>query len=225
MRVMRAVVFGATGMVGQGVLRECLLANDVEHVRTIGRSATGQTHAKLSEVVHRDLTNFTAIEDQLRGFDACFFALGVTSAGMTEEQYTRVTHDIAVAAGETLARLNPSMTFVFISGAGTDSSEQGRVMWARVKGRAENALRAMPFKAVYCFRPGFIQPLHGIQSRTKAYRVLYPLLAPLIWLFKLVAPKYVLTTESLGRAMLNAVRHGAPKTILEAPDVNELARA
>jgi uncharacterized protein YbjT (DUF2867 family) len=222
---MRVLIFGATGMVGQGVLRESLLASDVEHVRTVGRSATGQSHPKLSEVVHRDLTDFSAIEDQLRGFDACFFTLGVTSTGMTEEAYTRVTYDIAAAAGEVLARLNPNMTFVFVSGAGTDSSEKGRVMWARVKGRAENALRAMPFKAVYCFRPGFIQPLHGIQSRTKMYRVLYVVLRPLVWLLRVVTPKSMLTTESLGIAMLNAVRHGAPKPVLDAPDINVLAKS
>lgn len=224
MPAMNVLLFGATGMVGQGALRECLLAPDVELVRTIGRSATGQAHPKLSEVVHRDLTNYAAIENELRGFDACFFALGVTSTGLTEEQYSKVTYDIAVAAGAVLARLNPRMTFVFVSGAGTDSSEQGRVMWARVKGRAENALRAMPFPAVYCFRPGFIQPLHGIESRTKSYRILYRILAPLVWLLRRVAAKHVLTTEIIGQAMLNAVRHGAPKSVLEAADINALAK-
>jgi len=212
-------------MVGQGALREALLADDVKLVRTIGRNATGRQHAKLSELVHRDLHDFSAIEEQLKGFDACFFALGVTSAGMNEADYTRITHDIAVAAGKTLARLNPNMTFVFVSGQGTDSTEQGKTMWARVKGKTENALRAMPFKAVYCFRPGFIQPMHGIRSRTRIYNILYAVIAPLVWLLRAIAPKYVLTTESIGRAMLNAVRFGAPKQILEAPDIYALSNA
>jgi uncharacterized protein YbjT (DUF2867 family) len=220
---MNVLLFGATGMIGQGALRECLLAPDVELVRTVGRNATGQSHPKLSEVVHRDLGDYSSIESDLRGFDACFFALGVASAGMTEEQYSRITYDIAVAAGETLVRLNPQMTFVFVSGAGTDSSEKGRVMWARVKGRAENALLAMPFKAVYCFRPGFIQPLHGIESRTKLYRVLYRILKPFVWILRAVAPKQVLTTEIIGRTMLNAVRRGAPKRVLDPPDIHVLS--
>lgn len=222
---MKVLLFGATGMIGQGVLRESLRAADVELVRTIGRTATGIEHAKLSDVVHRDLFDFSAIEPKLRDFDACFFCLGVTSAGMSEADYTRVTHDIALAAAQTLVRLNPGMTFVFVSGAGTDSTEQGRTMWARVKGRTENALRKLPFKAVYCFRPGMIQPLHGIRSRTKSYRIFYAILGPLVSLMRAALPKYVLTTESIGQAMLNAVRHGAPKEVLESPDIYALAKA
>ncbi len=220
---MKVLIFGATGMIGQGVLRESLAAADVDLVRTVGRTATGRTHPKLSEVVHRDLFEFGAIESELRGFDACFFCLGVTSAGMTEADYTRVTYDIALAAAGTLARLNPAMTFVFVSGAGTDSTENGRTMWARVKGRAENALQKLPFKAVYCFRPGMIQPLHGIRSRTKSYRILYAILGPLLTFARILLPKYVLTTESIGRAMLAAARNGAPKSVLESPDIHALA--
>jgi uncharacterized protein YbjT (DUF2867 family) len=209
-------------MVGQGVLRECLLDPDIQSVLTIGRSATGQTHPKLREIVHENLFDFSAIEPQLTGLDACFFCLGVTSAGMTEEAYRRVTYDITVAAAGTLVRLNPGMTFLFVSGAGTDSTEQGRVMWARVKGAAENALLKLPFKAAYMFRPGFIQPLHGIKSKTAAYRLFYALGAPLLPVLKTLFPKYVTTTEQLGRAMITAAKRGAPKVILESPDINRL---
>jgi uncharacterized protein YbjT (DUF2867 family) len=137
---MKVILFGATGMVGQGALRECLLDPEVEAVLTVGRSATGQQHAKLRELVHKDLLSYSAIEGELAGYDACFFCLGVTSAGMSEAEYTRVTYDIALAAAQTLVRTSPGMTFIFVSGLGTDSTEQGRTMWARVKGRTENAL-------------------------------------------------------------------------------------
>src|SRR6266511_2511608 len=163
---MRILLFGATGMVGQGVLRECLRAAGVELVQTVGRTATGQRRSKLREVVHGNLLDYRAIESELRNFDACFFCLGVSSVGLKEAEYTRLTYDLTLAAAETLARLNPQMTFVYVSGAGTDSSERGRSTWARVKGRTENALLRVPFKAVYLFRPGFIQPLHGIRSKT-----------------------------------------------------------
>jgi uncharacterized protein YbjT (DUF2867 family) len=222
---MKVVLFGATGMIGQGVLRECLLDPDVERVLAIGRSATGVQHAKLREIVQGDLWNYSSIEDQVRGFDACFFCLGVTSAGMSEADYSRVTYDITVAAAETLARLNvgmAGMTFVFVSGAGADSSEQGRLMWARVKGRAENAILGMPFKASYVFRPGVVQPMHGERSRTAAYRVLYTITKPLLPVLRRLWPGQILTTEQFGRAMLLVVRQGAPKRVLESADINAL---
>jgi uncharacterized protein YbjT (DUF2867 family) len=219
---MNALIFGATGMVGQGVLRECLLDPDVLIVLTVGRSATGQKHEKLRELVHADLLDFSAVESQLAGFDACFFCLGVTSAGLTEEQYQRVTYDIAMAAARTLVKLNPGMTFVFVSGTGTDSTESGRTMWARVKGKTENALLRLPFKAAYMFRPAFIQPLHGIKSKTKSYRFFYAVSGPIFPLLKKLFPKYMTTTEQLGRAMIKAVKHGAPKQVLEAEDINLL---
>jgi uncharacterized protein YbjT (DUF2867 family) len=209
-------------MVGQGVLRECLLDPDVESILVIGRSATGRRHAKLREIVHEDFFDFTAIEPELSGLDACFFCLGVSSAGMTEERYRRVTYDITLAAAETLVRLNPGMTFIFVSGAGTDSTERGRTMWARVKGATENALLRMPFKAAYMFRPGFIQPLHGITSKTKFYRAFYAVAKPLFPVVKALAPKYVTTTEQLGRAMIEVARRGFPKPVLESPDINSL---
>lgn len=208
-------------MVGQGVLRECLLDPEVESVLVIGRSTTGQQHAKLREIVHKDLYDFSPIEPELRGLDACFFCLGVASAGMKEEDYRRVTYDITMAAAQTLLKLNPGMTFLFVSGAGTDSTEKGSAMWARVKGATENALLQMPFKAAYMFRPGFIQPLHGIKSKTKLYRFFYAISGPLFPLLRRF-PKYVTTTEQLGRAMLKVVRRGYPKPILESGDINSL---
>ena len=219
---MNVILFGASGMVGQGVLRECLLDSEVTSVLSIVRNSTGQQHPKLREIVHKDFLDFSPIESELLGFDACFFCLGVSSAGMSEEKYRRVTYDIALAAAETLARLNPKMTFVFISGAGTDSSEHGRVMWARVKGQTENALLRLPFKAAYMFRPGVIVPLHGIKSRTALYRIPYAVMGPLLPLLQALIPKYVTTTEKLGRAMLIAAKRGAPKTVLESSDINEL---
>jgi uncharacterized protein YbjT (DUF2867 family) len=218
---MKVILFGATGMVGQGVLRECLLAPDVESVLAVGRSSTGQQHQKLRELLRRDLHGYAGVEEELAGYDACFFCLGVTSAGMSEADYRRITVDIAAAAGRSLAARNPGMTFVFVSGAGTDPNS--RTMWARVKGEAENAVLALPIKAAYVFRPAFIRAMHGITSRTLMYRLLYPVLAPLFPILKAFFPQYVLTTEQIGRAMLNAVRKGAPKRILESQDIAALA--
>lgn len=167
-------------MVGQGVLRECLQSPDVNRVETVGRTPTGVQHPKLREIVHADLWQFAAIEDELSGFDACFFCLGVSSARMSEPEYERGTYGIALAAGEALARLNPGMTFIFVSGAGTDSSEHGRVMWARVKGKTENALMRLPFKAACMFRPGVIEPVHGAKSKTGLYRLFYAISKPLL---------------------------------------------
>jgi uncharacterized protein YbjT (DUF2867 family) len=218
---MNVVIFGSTGMVGQGVLRECLLAPDVQKVLSIVRSATGQRHEKLHELIHEDFWDFSDVAPELSGFDACFFCLGVTSSGMKEDDYRRMTYGITMAAAQTLVKQNPNMTFVFVSGAGTDSTEHGRVMWARVKGETENALLRLPFKAAYMFRPGGIQPLHGITSKTKSYRVLYALMKPLLPLLTLF-PKYMTTTEKLGRAMLQVARHGYSKQILESVDINSI---
>ncbi len=221
---MKVLLFGATGMVGQGVLRECLRADDVKLVQTVGRSALEQYHPKLLDLVHTDMTNFSAVESRLRGFDACFFCLGVSSAGMNEADYTHITYGFTLAAAETLVRLHPGMTFIYVSGASTDSTEGGRSMWARVKGRTENALLRLPFKAVYLFRPGIIQPLHGVRSKTAAYRVFYTVAAPLLPLLRALFPRSLLTTEIIGLAMLNAARRGAPQPVLEVADINALAR-
>jgi uncharacterized protein YbjT (DUF2867 family) len=218
---MKAILFGASGMVGQGVLRECLLDPNVTQVLAILRAPIDWQNAKLTQLVHQDFFDFSSIEPQLTGYDTCFFCVGVTSSGLSEEAYTRLIYEMTMAAAQTLLRLNPAMTFLFISGAGTDSSEKGRLMWARVKGRTENALLRMPFKAAYMFRPGVIQPLHGIQSRTPSYRRLYALTKPLLPLLRKLFPNQITTTEALGRAMLNVALHGYPKRILEMRDIQQ----
>jgi uncharacterized protein YbjT (DUF2867 family) len=219
---MRVLIFGASGMVGQGVLRECLMDPDVESVMTIVRSATGKRDKKLRELVYDNFLDFSPIEGQLSGFDACFFCLGVSVAGMSEEHYQRITYGFTLAAARVLVGLNPNMTFIYVSGAGTDSSERGRSMWARVKGRTENELLRLPFHAAYMFRPGVIVPLHGIQSKTRIYRVFYILLGPVLPLLKGRFPKYVTTTEQIGRAMLKVAKRGWPKRVLETDDINEV---
>ena len=216
---MNVLIFGASGMVGQGVLRECLLAVDVALVQGVGRSLTGQSHAKLRELIHGNMYDYASIESQLQGFDACFFCLGVSSVGMSEPDYTRVTFDLTLAAATTLARLNPQMTFIYVSGTGTDSTEQGKSMWGRVKGRTENALQRLPFKGVYLFRPGVIQPMYGVRSKTKLYQTLYTILSPLLSTLRALMPRWILTTESIGRAMLAVARRGAGKQVLEPPDI------
>ncbi|HEY6178667.1 MAG TPA: NAD(P)H-binding protein [Kofleriaceae bacterium] len=216
---MKVILFGATGMVGQGVLRECLLAADVASVLSIGRTATGQQHAKLREIVHADLTSYTALEADLAGHDACFFCLGVSAAGLSEQDYTRITYDITLAAAQTLARLSPGMTFIYVSGEGTDSTEQGRAMWARVKGRTENALLALPLKAVM-FRAGLIRPLHGIKSKTRLYRIGYAVIWPLFPVLRALGA--MTTTERVGRAMLRVAREGSPKPLLVNREIDAL---
>ena len=219
---MKVILFGATGMVGQGVLRECLRDADVESVLVIGRSPTGQRHAKLREIIHDDFLDYSAIESELRGYDACFFCLGVSSVGMNEERYRHLTYDITLAAARTLARLNPQMAFVYVTGRGTDSSEKGSLMWARVKGRTENDLLKLPFRAAYMFRPAGIQPLHGIRSKTAWVQAIYLVAAPLLSLLNRVAPKYMTTTEQVGRAMIKVARDGFARPVLESEDINSL---
>jgi uncharacterized protein YbjT (DUF2867 family) len=209
-------------MVGQGVLQECLSSHEVESVISIGRRATGQQHPKLREIAHQDFTDFSAIEGKLSGYDACFFCLGVSSLGMKEADYRRVTYDFALAAARTLARLNPKMTFIYVSGAGTDSSEHGGTMWARVKGRTENAIFQLPFQAAYAFRPAYIQPLNGIVAKTAWLRAMYAVVGPLYPVWKALFPKYVTTTVQVGRAMIHVAREGAPKRVLENRDINEI---
>ncbi len=219
---MKVILFGATGMVGRGVLRECLLDADVESVLAIGRSPTGQRHAKLREIVHGDFLDYSAIESELTGHDACFFCLGVSSVGMNEERYRHLTYDITLATARTLARLNPQMVFVYVTGRGTDSTERGSLMWARVKGKTENDLLKLPFKAAYMFRPAGIQPLHGIRSKTGWVQAIYVGTAPLLSLLNRVAPKYMTTTEQVGRAMIGVARDGFPRPVLESEDINKL---
>ena len=219
---MKVVLFGATGMVGQGVLRECLLDAAVESVLAVGRNPTVQRHAKLHEIVHDDFLDFSRIESQLAGYDACFFCLGVSSLGMSEEQYRRLTYDITLAAARTLAKLNPQMVFIYVTGRGTDSTERGKLMWARVKGKTENDLLKLPFKAAYMFRPAGIQPLHGIRSKTGWVQAIYVGAAPLLSLLNRLAPTYMTTTEQVGRAMIKVARDGYPKPVLESDDINRI---
>jgi uncharacterized protein YbjT (DUF2867 family) len=220
---MNVLIFGATGMVGQSVLRECLLSSEITSVQAVGRTSLEQQHPKLRSVVPKDMWDYTTIEDKLTGFDACFFCLGVSSSGLSEEAYKRITYDLPLAAADTLARLDPKMVFVHISGTGADSSERGPSMWARIKGKTENALLRLPFKAVYIFRPGAIQPLHGIKSKTRSYHLLYVVTAPLWPLLRALFPRYILTTEQVGRAMLAAAKSGYPKRVLETADIYELS--
>lgn len=219
---MKVILFGATGMVGRGVLRECLLDPDVETVLAIVRSSSLPQHDKLREIVQHDLSDLSAIEAKLSGHDACFFCLGVSAVGMNEEAYRRLTYDLTVFVARTLAKLNPTMTFIYVSGAGTDSTEHGRSMWARVKGRTENALLQMPFKAVFLFRPAYIQPLHGIRTKTRWYGAAYALMRPLYPLWKMLFPNYVTTTECVGRAILSVTKRGFPKPVLENRDINRM---
>ncbi|MDR1160349.1 MAG: hypothetical protein LBK69_06970 [Syntrophomonadaceae bacterium] len=216
---MKILIFGVTGMVGQGVLRECLLDAEVTEVQTIGRNKSGIMHPKLKEIRHSNMMDYSGLEEHLSGFDACFFCLGVSSAGMGEAKYTRVTYDITKAAAETLARLNAEMVFVYVSGSGTDSTEQGRIMWRRVKGKTENMLLKLTFKAAYMFRPGIIQPLRGIRSKTKMYSLFYMLFKPAVYLMHKLFPNAVITTQELGQAMLNIIKFGSDKNILEAADI------
>ena len=221
---MKVILFGGTGMVGQGVLRECLLDPEVTQLLAVGRNAMKQKHPKLRELVVADLYDLSSVEQQLTGYDACFFTLGTSAAGLTEEKYARVTHDLTLSVARTLVRLNPGMTFIYVSGMGTDSSERGRVMWARVKGKTENALLALGFRRAFMFRPGLIVPMHGIRSRTTLYRVSYAIMAPLVPLIRRIFPNAVTTTERVGRAMLAVAEHGNPKAVLEAADINRVAR-
>lgn len=210
-------------MVGQGAVRECVADAQVERVLAVVRAPTGRAGGKVSELVHRDFTDFSGVEDKLAGFDACFFCLGVSSAGMSEVDYRKVTYDYALAAAQTLAKVNPGMTFIYVSGEGTDASEQGPSMWARVKGQTENALLKLPFKAAYMFRPGFIKPGPGIVSKTGMYRFFYAVTAPLYPVFRALAPKVVTTTEEVGRAMLSVAKRGAPARVLRSDEIRAAA--
>jgi hypothetical protein len=221
MMKIRAVLFGATGMVGEGVLLKALDHEDVESVLVIGRRSCGVKHPKLKELIHSDFYDYSGIEPQLTGWNACWFCLGVTSVGKTEAVYRRLTYDLTMQAARTLSKLNPAMTFCYVSGTGTDSTEKGRSMWARVKGKTENDLRALPFKAAYAFRPGFIKPYKGLKNSygiSKALGGIYPVL-------KTIFPKYVCTLEDLAFAMIHAARDGYSSPALENPDIARLAKS
>ncbi len=220
---MKVILLGATGMVGQGVLIECLRDPRVTQVLALGRSPSGRQDPKLHELVHADLNDLSTVRARLQGYDACFYCLGVSSVGMGEADYTRVTYDMTLAVATTLSKLNPGMSLVYITGSGTDSSEQGSVMWARVKGRTENALLRLPFKAVYLFRPGAIQPLHGVQPKVGWIRTTYRLTGPLLALAVRYLPNAMTTSERVGQAMINVVARGTPSRVLEIRDINHEA--
>jgi uncharacterized protein YbjT (DUF2867 family) len=218
----KVLLFGASGMVGQGVLRECLRDPAVTQVIAAGRTPLGKSDPKLSDLIVKDFFDYSTLESQLRGFDACFFCLGVSSVGMSEADYKRVSYDLPLAAATVLARLNPQMTFTFVTGRGCDSTERGPIMWARVKGAAENALLKLPFKAAFMFRPGIIQPLHGVRSKTPLYNAAYVVLAPVLGLWRVLSPDGLTTSERVGKAMLAVARHGAPSPWIEMADINRL---
>ncbi|CAH1057778.1 epimerase [Paenibacillus pseudetheri] len=219
---MKVIIFGATGMVGQSALRECLMDDRVQEILTIGRKKTEHQHTKLRQIQLSNVAELSSIEHEITGYDACFFCLGVSSAGMKEDEYKRVTYDIALSAGTTLARLNPQMTFVYVSGSGTDSSEKGRSKWARVKGKTENDLLKLPFKDAYMFRPGVILPLYGIQSKTKVYQIFYDVMKPLYPLLKKL--NSVITSEQLGRAMIQVTINGYPRPRIESNELKSMIR-
>ncbi|MBW6435837.1 NAD-dependent epimerase/dehydratase family protein [Actinoplanes hulinensis] len=219
---MRIIVFGATGMVGQGVLEACLRDGAVTEVLVVGRSSTGRTHPKLREIRHADFTDFTPIQDQLTGYDACFFCLGVSALGMSEAAYRAITVDVTLAAARTLLAANPELTFCYVSGAGTDGTGKTRMMWARVKGELENTLLQMSPRA-HMFRPAFILPLPGGKAKTKSYVLLYRIVTPLYPVLRRLAPRFVTTSLILGEAMLETARGNAPHRVLETGDINEVA--
>jgi uncharacterized protein YbjT (DUF2867 family) len=220
----KVIIYGGSGMVGQGVLGECLQDAAVEKILLVGRSASGVQNAKVAEMVLRDMTDYGEMRGKLRGYDACFFCLGVTSSGMKEGEYRRVTYDLTLAAARALLAENAGMTFIYVSGVGTDSSEKGPSMWARVKGATENALLAMPFRAAYMFRPGYIQPLQGIKSKTGWYRAMYAVVKPIYPVLRVVLAKYMTTTEELGRAMLCAAKRGDEKRVVESWEMAGMAK-
>lgn len=219
---LKVVLFGATGMVGTGVLLACLDDRRVDSVVSVSRTPTGVTHPKFREIIHSDFFDYTGIRDELVDVDACFFCLGVSAFRKDERTYHHLTYDLTMSAAETLRDLNPEMTFCYVSGVGTDASEHGRVMWARVKGKTENHLLRMPFKA-YMFRPGYIHPVKGARSKTRLYRAFYQITRPLYPLLKRVAAQHITSTDALGRAMIEVAVNGYPRRVLYNEDINILA--
>ncbi len=220
MTMIRVILFGATGMVGEGVLHEALRDQGVERVLVIGRRPCNVSHPKLTELLHADFYDYGAILDRLRGYNACFFCLGVTSIGQGEEEYRRLTYDLTMAAAKAVSDVNPDLVFCYVSGAGTDSTEQGRSMWARIKGKTENDLRTLPFKGVYLFRPGYIKPIRGLKNSLAFAKVL----APLYPVLRLLASKYVCTLSDVGQSMIHAATTGYEERILECIDISTLAK-
>ncbi|MBK9106461.1 MAG: epimerase [Saprospiraceae bacterium] len=216
---LKVIITGSTGMVGKGVLLECFDSPDVENILIINRSPVGISHPKLKEIIHKDFFDWSAIRGELSGYNACYFCMGVSSVGMKEPDYTRKTYDLTLGFARELLPLNPNMTFCYVSGAGTDSTEKGRSMWARVKGKTENDLMALGFKDAYMFRPGFIEPMKGIKSKTLLYQGIYNVISPLYGLLRRM-PRYVTTTVIIGKAMIGVAMHGYKTNVLESLDIN-----
>ena len=220
----KVIITGATGMIGKGVLLECLDHEVISEVMVIGRKSMNINHPKLKELVHKDFTNFYEVRDQLSGYDACYFCLGISAAGLNEEQYKKITYDFTLSLANTLVDISPDMTFVYVSGEGTDSTEKGRMMWARVKGKTENDLLNLGFKQAYMFRPGAIIPLRGIKSRTKSYQFMYDYFMWLVKGIKAISPNSVVNTTQIGLAMINAMLKGYNKKVLKPKDIILLSK-
>jgi uncharacterized protein YbjT (DUF2867 family) len=219
----KAIIFGSTGMLGQAVLLECLENSEVESILVINRQTCHIKHPKLTEIIQKDLFNLSGLTNKLKGYNTCFFCLGVSSAGLSENEYHKITYELTLLVATTLLDLNKDITFCYISGAGTDSSEKGRIMWARVKGKTENALLLLPFTKAYMFRPAFIQPMKGIRSKTKSYQVLYSIFKPFYFILKHFG-SIVTNTTVFGKSMISAVLNGYENNILENKDINKIVR-
>jgi len=215
----KVIITGATGMVGKGVLLECLDHDAIDEVLVIGRNALDFKHPKLKELIHKDFTDFSGVHNQLTGYDGCFFCMGISSAGLKEEEYKKITFDYTMALAWALVEINPEMTFTYVSGQGTDSTEKGRIMWARVKGKTENDLLNLGFKQAFMFRPGTIIPLRGIKSRTKGYQFMYDYFMWLVKIIKVLAPNSVVNSTQVGLAMINSMLKGYDKKVLRPKDI------
>jgi len=216
----KAIIMGTTGMVGEGVLHEALNNAEVESVMVINRRPCGVTHEKLKEIIHQDFYDLSPIEDQLDGYNACYFCMGVSSVGMKEPDFRRITYDLTLNFAKIALKRNPQLVFCYVSGSGTDNTENGRIMWARVKGKTENDLLKLPFKDAYMFRPGYIQPIKGLKNAYKIYKVTGPFYPILKFLFS----KYVVTLEEVGLAMINVCIKGAETKVLECNDIRKIAK-
>ena len=224
MKDIKAIITGATGMVGKGVLLECLAHSSVTSVLVVNRQPINIKHPKLVEIIHNNFFDLSPIEESFKGYNACFFCLGISSFRMREKDYEHITYDLTLHVAQTLLKLNAEMTFCYVSGQGTDSTEKGRTMWARVKGKTENDLLAMPFNAAYMFRPGYIHPMHGIKSRTPLYNIAYAIMKPLYPLLKTFFSNGITTNQAMGRAMIAVILKGYDKRVLVSRDINLLAQ-
>ena len=220
---MRVILFGASGMVGAGVLLECLDDARVRSVLAVGRTPCGVTHPKLQEILQRDVVDVSRYRDRFAGAEACFFCLGTSAAGLDEGTYHRLTYDLTLAVARAVCDASPDITFCYVSGEGTDATEAGRTMWARVKGKTENALLRMPFKAAYMLRPAYIQPLRGVRSKTRWYQAVYDVFGPIYPVLRRLLPAYVTTTAAVGKAMVRLAVAGDERRVLRSADINRLA--